>query len=76
MDRRAWQAIVHRVTQSWTPLKRLSTQACTVVIVVPGLSYRLWGLSSLTRTQQLISLLWEHGVLSTGLPGKSPKVRV
>ena len=25
MDRRAWWAIVHRVTQSWTRLKRLST---------------------------------------------------
>ena len=24
MDRRAWGAIVHRVTQSWTLLKRLS----------------------------------------------------
>ena len=49
MDRRAWQAIVYRVTQSWTPLKQLSTQVCTVVIVVQGLSYHLWGLSSLTR---------------------------
>ena len=49
MDRRAWQAIVHRVTQSWTPLKQLSTQVCTVLIVVQGLSYRSWGLSSLTR---------------------------
>ena len=27
MDRRAWQAIVHRVTQSWTLLKRLAQQA-------------------------------------------------
>ena len=25
MDRRAWQAIVHRVTQIWTQLKQLST---------------------------------------------------
>ena len=28
MDRGAWQATVHRVTKSWTQLKRLST-ACT-----------------------------------------------
>ena len=27
MDKGAWWAIVHRVTKSWTPLKRLST--CT-----------------------------------------------
>ena len=27
MDKRAWQATVHRVAKSWTPLKRLSTQA-------------------------------------------------
>ena len=25
MDRRAWQATVHRVTKSWTQLKRFST---------------------------------------------------
>ena len=28
MDRGAWQAMVHRVTQSWTQLKRLSL-VCT-----------------------------------------------
>ena len=28
MDRRVWQVTVYRVTQSWTRLKRLSTQAC------------------------------------------------
>ena len=27
MDRGAWRATVHRVVQSWTQLKRLSTQA-------------------------------------------------
>ena len=27
MDRGAWQAIVHRVAQSWTQLKQLSTHA-------------------------------------------------
>ena len=27
MDRGAWRATVHRVTQSWTPLKGLSRQA-------------------------------------------------
>ena len=30
MDRGAWQAAVHRVTQSRTRLKRLSMQACSV----------------------------------------------
>ena len=29
-DRRAWQATVHRVAQSETQLKRLSTHACNV----------------------------------------------
>ena len=28
MERRAWHAIVHRVTQSWTWLKQLSLHAC------------------------------------------------
>ena len=28
MDRGAWWAAVHRVTHSWTRLKRLSTHAC------------------------------------------------
>ena len=28
VDRRAWWAAVHRVTQSWTQLKRLSMHAC------------------------------------------------
>ena len=27
MDRGSWQATVHKVTQSWTGLKRLSTHA-------------------------------------------------
>ena len=28
MDRRVWQATVHRVTKNWTQLKRLSMRAC------------------------------------------------
>ena len=28
MDRGAWQAAVHRVTQSWTQVKQLSMHAC------------------------------------------------
>ena len=28
MDRGDWQATVHRVTKSWTRLKRLSTHTC------------------------------------------------
>ena len=28
MDRKAWWAAVHRVTQSWTGLKRLNVHAC------------------------------------------------
>ena len=28
MDRGAWRAAVHRVTERWTRLKRLSLQAC------------------------------------------------
>ena len=27
MDRGAWKAVVHRVTESWTQLKRLSTSS-------------------------------------------------
>ena len=29
IDRGAWQAIVHRVAQSWTQLKQLSMHTCT-----------------------------------------------
>jgi len=32
MDRGAWRAIVHRVAQSWTQLKRLSMHAHTSLI--------------------------------------------
>ena len=28
LDRGAWQAMVHRVTKSWTELKQLSLHAC------------------------------------------------
>ena len=35
MDRRAWRAIVHRVTQIWTQLKQLSTHTCVVLFEVP-----------------------------------------
>ena len=31
VDRGAWQATVHGVTKSWTPLKQLSTHICTCV---------------------------------------------
>ena len=31
MDRRAWQTTVHRVTKSWTLLKRLSMHALSLV---------------------------------------------
>ena len=31
MDRGAWYAMVHRVTKSWTQLKRLSIHAYTIV---------------------------------------------
>ena len=34
MDRRAGQAIVHRVTQIWTQLKQLSTHTCVVLFEV------------------------------------------
>ena len=37
MDIRAWQAAVHRVAQSWTQLKRLST---------PSLTFKLEALSA------------------------------
>ena len=42
MDRGAWWATVHRVTQSWTQLKRLSTHAymyiCVCSVVQPCLT--------------------------------------
>ena len=31
MDRRAWQATVHRVAESWTGLKQLSMHACCIL---------------------------------------------
>ena len=38
MDRRAWRATVHRVTKSWTQLKRLSTHAQSGILVPSGAS--------------------------------------
>ena len=38
MDRRAWQATGHRVTQSWTWLKRLSVDIVLVPAAWPGQS--------------------------------------
>ena len=32
MDREAWQATVHRTTQSWSQLKQLNTQALTFIV--------------------------------------------
>ena len=43
-DREAWWATVHRVTKSWTQLKRLSTQALNyvnILFVGPLLSNRI-----------------------------------
>ena len=34
MDRGAWQARIHRVAQSWTQLKRLSTHTLIYIVVV------------------------------------------
>ena len=34
LDRRAWGAVVHRVTNSWTRLKWLSTHTCSIEKVV------------------------------------------
>ena len=50
MDRRAWQATVHRVAQSWTQLKRLNTHTVNSII-------SLW-LLSLQKT-----LLHKHKTL-------------
>ena len=40
MDRRAWQATIHGVAESWTQLKQLSTHAQTVTL---KLFKALWG---------------------------------
>ena len=32
IDRRAWQATVHRVAESWTRLKRLSTKHSVFIL--------------------------------------------
>ena len=41
IDRRAWKATVHRVTKSWTRLKRLSTYAYTTTCSCAQLFYVL-----------------------------------
>ena len=33
MNRGAWRAIVHRITQSWTRLKTLSKHAKVVIVI-------------------------------------------
>ena len=40
MDRGAWRATVHRVTKSWTRLKRLSTHKCEQTQTCSGNSKR------------------------------------
>ena len=35
MDRGAWWATVHRVTENWTRLKQLSTQAHNIKVIIP-----------------------------------------
>ena len=47
MDRGAWQATVHRVAKSWTPLKRLGMHALLVKFITQG------------RLQELITLSTE-----------------
>ena len=37
MDRGAWRGIVHRVTKSWTRLKRLSMRAETMLRIITEL---------------------------------------
>ena len=37
MDRGRWQATVHRVAKSWTQLKQLSVQACTLCTLLYNL---------------------------------------
>ena len=37
MDREAWPAAVHRVTQSWTGLERLIVACCSVAQLCPTL---------------------------------------
>ena len=44
MDRVTWQAVVHRVTKSWTQMKRLSRQACKEPSRVKKLS-EIWSLN-------------------------------
>ena len=41
MDRGAWQATVHRVTKSWTQVKRLSAQANTQNLCHASLAVRV-----------------------------------
>ena len=35
MDRGAWRATLHRVTKSWTQLKRISRHTCIIIILRP-----------------------------------------
>ena len=49
MDRGAWRATVHKVTQSWTRLKWLSTHTCTIQLLSMGHSFREVCMTSLVR---------------------------
>ena len=49
MDREAWQAVVHKITKSWTQLKRLSTHAhCKFYIIFTQNSIS-WQISKLHK---------------------------
>ena len=90
MDREAWHAAVHGVTKSrtwlsnWTELiqvpyifpRAVETPCCLFVVVAFGPAVQFVG--SYFPNQGLNLGLWHQkdGVLTTGTPGKSPKLHV
>ena len=73
MDRGAWRATVHRVTRSWTRLKRLSTQHTQHQKELSGLAHRQdvflvhycsLGLT-ISSAQSLYSVDWVNKCLNT-----------
>ena len=60
MDRGAWWATVHRVTKSWTRLKRLSMHACTHIRYLNGSKW----LYVLTLFQQCLGVQLLYSLLT------------
>ena len=68
MDRRAWQVIVHRVTESWTQLSTISSVQLVQSLSRVQLSVTLWTIAF----QASLSMGFSQQEYRSGLPFPPP----